>query len=178
MAGPSRHQFRVFPGNISKGDHSPGFLGFPRVLFLIFPNSWSQSQSGVIPGNPRDLCTESVARSPDVLLAGCAFILHVRLAAVTAGQSSWKRTATFHGPCRPLCKALDNGCQLADISSSLHDASGGRFPALRGSDLQVGLCWRCSKASQKGGDPKASCIEILFPFNHSSPEALSKYYKA
>lgn len=51
---------------------------------------------------------ESVARSPDVLLAGPGFILHVRLTGVTAGQSSWKRMATLNGPGRPLCEALDD----------------------------------------------------------------------
>lgn len=80
-----------------------------------------------------DLNMESVARSPDVLLAGPGFILHVRLTGVTADQSSWKRTATFNGPGRPLCEALDNEFELADLSSLLHSACGGRLQLSKGS---------------------------------------------
>lgn len=88
---PSRHQFGVFPGNISRGDNSGVLLGSPRVLLLIcFLNSCSQSQSGGIPGSTRDLCVESVARSENVLLAAPDFILHIRLTGVTAGQNIWK----------------------------------------------------------------------------------------
>lgn len=81
---------------------------FPKVITLMcfwIPKSpvWSDTRE-----HSWDLDMESVARSPDVLLAGPGFILHVRLTGVTAGQSSWKRMATFNGPGRPLCEALDD----------------------------------------------------------------------
>lgn len=149
-----------------KGDrsHQGVILGyflaiFPKVIALLC--FWTpKSPISSLLQFSWDLDMESVARSPDVLLAGPGFILHVRLTGVTVGQSSWKRMATLNGPGRPLCEALDNEFELADLSSPLHNACGGRFPALQefSSDLQVGLRWRCPRTLEKGGDPEASCI--------------------
>lgn len=121
---------------------------FPKVITLLC--FWTPKSPISSLQFSWDLDMESVARSPDVLLAGPGFILHVRLTGVTAGQSSWKRT----------CEALDNEFELADLSFPLHNACGGRFPALQefSSDLQVGLRWRCPRTLEKGGDPEASCI--------------------
>lgn len=81
---------------------------------------------------------------------------------VTISQSLLLHSLAFPLPeKRELLKTTKefNPVDFSDFSSPLHHTCGGRFPDLQAfsSDLQVGLCWRCSRALQQGGHLRASC---------------------